>query len=92
MAEDFLQFYGQSAALSNKKAKVADCGPCHVKLRCSRYSVHVDWLFAGFNLKGDLQPVKVEGVASAMEWNLPSKKWSNEARMSKPPYVQLNCP
>ena len=33
MAEDFLQ--GQSAASPNKKAKVADCGPYYVKLRCS---------------------------------------------------------
>ena len=92
MAEDFLQFYGQSAASPNKKAKVADCRPCHVKLRCSRYSVQVDWLFADFNLKCNLQPAKVEGFASAMEWNLPLKKWSNEARMSRPPYMQLNCP
>ena len=54
-----IQFYGQSAASPNKKAKVADCRPCHVKLQCLRYSVHVDWPFASFNLKGNLQPVKI---------------------------------
>ena len=35
MAEDFLQFYGQSAVSPNKNAKVADCGPYYAKLRCS---------------------------------------------------------
>ena len=71
---------------------MADCGPCHVKLRCGRYSVHVDWPYAGFNCKGDLQNVRVEDFATTMEWNVPSKKWSNEAKTSKPPFVQLNCP
>ena len=89
---DFLQDYGRSTASPSKKSKVADCRPCHVKLRCLRYSVDVDWPFAGFNLKGNLQAVKVEGFASAMEWNLPSKKLSNKTRVSRPPYVQLNCP
>ena len=35
MAEDFLQFYGPSAASPNKNAKVADCGPYYAKLRGS---------------------------------------------------------
>ena len=89
---DFLEDYGCSAASPSKKTKVVDCGPCHMKLQCSRYSVHVDWPFAGLYLKGDLQAVKVEGFAFAMEWNVPANKWSNEARMSKPPFVELNCP
>ena len=67
MAEDFLQFYGRSAASPSKKPKVSDCGPCHVKLRCSRHSVHVDWAYAGFNLKDNLRGVKIEGYAFAME-------------------------
>ena len=92
MAEDFLEFYGRSGASLSKKSKVSDCGPCHVKLRCSRNSVQVDWPFAGFNLKCDLQAVKVEGFASVMEWNLPSKQWSNKAHEPKPPYMQLNRP
>ena len=27
-----------------------------------------------------------------MEWNALAKKWSNEMRVSKPPFTQLNCP
>ena len=89
---EFLDDYGRNAKSPSKKPRVADCGPCHVKLRCTRHSVNVDWPYAGFNLKGDLLAVTIPGHATAMEWNALFKKWSNEMRTSKPPFVQLNCP
>ena len=92
MAEDALQFHGHSDASLSKKPKVSDCGLCHVKLGCSRHSVHVKWVYTSFNLKADLRAVKIEGCTFMMEWNTLAKKWSNEARVSKPPFTQLNCP
>ena len=50
-----------------------------MKLRMPCCSAQVDWPYAGFNLKGDLQDVCIDEYADAMEWNMPNKKWSNKA-------------